>query len=415
MLSPARKNGRQRDQVCVLDLGSHCLRAAIFDCGLNGQPPEVRGVARRVSQGIGAGAVIDLPALTHEIRELLAQLELMSDTRVSRVVMVVTHPSLALDAASGLASVSGALVQPRDCRRAEDMARDRFSRRRQRLVHEAVQSYRLDGRSYRERPHALKGQRLEVDVQHLSLCEATLDNLVRAVRSAKVQVEAVCSNVLATSAGALTHEEKTAGVALLELGGQTTTAATYAKGALIAARTERGGSNELTKALSQGLWVPQRNAEQVKQRYGQACRDRVEAGQLVRVETIGLREPRQLCPTLFAEAMEPAVCDLLQRLANLVSETGLASQLSAGLVIAGNGARLQDLSELAERMLSVPVRVASPNKVLGLHELLDQPGDCSLVGAASLWSLDQLPSWEAPQRRARARRNAQPRWLDLLA
>ena len=135
----------------------------------------------------------------------------------------------------------------------------------------------------------------------------------------------------------------------------------------------------------------------------------------MRVETIGLREPRQLCPTLFAEAMEPAVCDLLQRLANLVSETGLASQLSAGLVMAGNGARLQDLSELAERMLSVPVRVASPNKVLGLHELLDQPGDCSLVGAASLWSLDQLPSWEAPQRRARARRNAQPRWLDLLA
>ena len=367
------------------------------------------------SRGIGAGAVIDLQALAGEIQALLEQLELMSDIRVSRVVLMVTHPSLALDASSGVASISGHLVQPRDCRRAEEVARDRFDRRRQRLVHEAIKTYRLDGRMYRERPHALKGQRLEVEVQHVSVCEATLDNLVRAVRQAKVQVEAVCSNVLAAAHGALTAEEKTAGVAYLELGGETTTSAVFAKGALVSARTERGGSSDLTMALSRGLLVPQRFAEEVKERHGSACRERLPLGQLVHVETIGLREPRQLCPRLFAEAMEPSVCNLLQRLAGLVSESGLAEQLSAGLVLGGNGARLDNLSELAEGMLSVPVRIARPTKQQGLGELLDQPGDCALIGAARLWSLDQLPSWEAPQRRARARRNAQPRWLDLLA
>ena len=415
MLSPTRKTSKHRDQVCILDLGSHDLRAAIFDCGIDGQSLDVRGVVRRRARGIGAGAVIDLRALASEIEALLKQLELMSDIRVSRVVLMVTHPSLALDAASGVASVAGHLVQPRDCRRAEDVARDRFDRRRHRLVHEAIKNYRLDGRIYRERPHALKGQRLEVEVQHVSICEATLDNLVRAVRQAKVQVEAVCSNVLAAAHGALTKEEKAAGVAFLEIGGETTTSAVFAQGALVAARTERGGSRKLTMALSQGLLVPQRYAETVKERYGSACRDRVVLGELVHVETIGLREPRQLCPRLFAEAMEPTVCDLLQRLAGLVSQSGLANHLSAGLVLAGNGSRLNDLSELAERTLSVPVRLAKPMKQGGLGELLDQPGDCSLIGAARLWSKDQLPSWEAPQRRARARRNAQPRWLDLLA
>ncbi len=415
VLSPTRKSNKHRDQVCVLDLGSHDLRAAIFDCGIDGQSLEVRGLVRRRSRGIGAGAVIDLHALASEVQALLEQLELMSDIRVNRVVLMVTHPSLALDAASGVASVSGHLVQPRDCRRAEDVARDRFDRRRQRLVHEAIKNYRLDGRLYRERPHALKGQRLEVEVQHVSVCEATLDNLVRAVRHAKVQVEAVCSNVLAAAHGALTMEEKTAGVAFLEIGGETTTSAVFAGGALVTARTERGGSRELTKALSQGLLVPQRFSEDVKQRYGSACRERVAQGELVHVETIGLREPRHLCPRLFAEAMEPALCDLLQRIAALVAQSGLANQLSAGLVLAGNGARLNHLSELAEQTLSVPVRVATPRKQEGLGGLLNQPGDCALIGAARLWSQDQLPSWEAPSRRARARRNAQPRWLDLLA
>ena len=182
MLSPTRKLSRHRDQVCVLDLGSHTLRAAIFDCGRDAQSLEVRGIARRRARGIGAGAVIDLRTLSAEIEALMHQLELMSDLRVSRVVLMVTHPSLSVCSASGVASVGGSVVQPKDCRRAEDVARERFDRRRHRLVHEAVKNFRLDGRVYRERPHALKGQRLEVDVQHVSYCEATLDNLVRAVR-----------------------------------------------------------------------------------------------------------------------------------------------------------------------------------------------------------------------------------------
>ena len=64
MLSPTRRKQKNRDQVCILDLGSHTLRAAVFSCGLDGQPPEVLGVARRSAEGIGAGAVIDLPALS---------------------------------------------------------------------------------------------------------------------------------------------------------------------------------------------------------------------------------------------------------------------------------------------------------------------------------------------------------------
>ena len=97
MLSPTRKSSKHRDQVCVLDLGSHDLRAAVFDCGIDGQSLEVRGVVRRRSRGIGAGAVIDLHALANEVAALLEQLELMCDIRVSRVVLMVTHPYLISD------------------------------------------------------------------------------------------------------------------------------------------------------------------------------------------------------------------------------------------------------------------------------------------------------------------------------
>jgi cell division protein FtsA len=414
VLSPTRRKQKNRDQVCILDLGSHTLRAAVFSCGLDGQPPEVLGVARRSAEGIGAGAVIDLPALSSCIAALLEQLEHMADTRVSRVVVVVSHPSIALDRAVGMASVSGQLVQPKDCRRAEEAARQRFNRRRQRLVHEAVQGYRLDGRSYREKPHALKGQRVEVEVQHLSLCEATLNNLVRAVRAAKVQVEAICSNILATAASALSDDERQAGVALLEMGAETCSSSVYAEGELIAARCQRGGGRDLTLALSRGLLVPLKNAEKVKVSSALALSEMADEQQLVEVETIGLRDRRELPRRAIAEAIEPTLQQQLQGLASLVSETGMASQLSAGLVLAGNGAQIEGLVELAERSLSVPVRVAQPRALVGLAELVDQPGDCALVGAALLWSRNELPSWESPERRARAKRNTQPRWFDLL-
>ncbi|HIG16943.1 MAG TPA: hypothetical protein EYQ31_06450 [Candidatus Handelsmanbacteria bacterium] len=136
--------------------------------------------------------------------------------------------------------------------------------------------------------------------------------------------------------------------------------------------------------------------------------------QQVEVETIGLRERRELPRRAIAEAIEPTLRQQLQGLATLVSETGLANQLSAGLVLAGNGAQIEGLAELAERSLSVPVRLARPRALLGLAELVNEPGDCALVGAALLWSRNELPSWESPERRARAKRNTQPRWFDLL-
>ena len=415
MLSPTRRSHRQRDQVCVVDLGSQTLRAALFACGLPGHPPEVVGVAAVPTRGLGAGAPVDLPALSASFGAVIEQLEHMADARVTRVVLVVSHSSLRVDAATGLASVQNSVVGPRDCRRAEEAARQRFARRRQRLVHEAVQAYRLDGRSYRDKPQALKGQRLEVDVQHISLSAATLANLGRAVLPNKLQIEAICSNVLAGAAAALSEDERAAGSVLFDIGAQSTTASIYVDGSLVAARCERGGGEQQTHALSRGLLVPLRNAEERKVGFAYAAKRMAPAAELVEVETIGLREARSLSRALLAEAIEPTVRSQLGRVATLVAEAGVAERLSGGVVLAGNGARLAGIAAFAEACLSVPVRVAKPSGLGGLAELLDQPGDCNLAGAAILWSRDELPSWQMPERKARARRGAQPRWLDLLA
>jgi cell division protein FtsA len=59
---------------------------------------------------------------------------------------------------------------------------------------------------------------------------------------------------------------------------------------------------------------------------------------------------------------------------------GLDSQIPAGIVLTGGGAHLRGLTELAERIFNLPVRVAVPRGLAGMSDEVSRPEYATAVG-----------------------------------
>jgi cell division protein FtsA len=95
---------------------------------------------------------------------------------------------------------------------------------------------------------------------------------------------------------------------------------------------------------------------------------------------VGDRPPRTVFVRMLNEIIEPRAQELLTLVRDEIKRAGLDHLIPAGLVLAGGGARLTGLVELAEHMTSWPVRIARPHGLEGMPEELSQPEYATAVG-----------------------------------
>jgi cell division protein FtsA len=117
----------------------------------------------------------------------------------------------------------------------------------------------------------------------------------------------------------------------------------------------------------------------------------------IEIASVGDRPPRTIFSRMLTEIIEPRAQELLVLIREDLQRSGLVKQIPAGFVLAGGGARLNGLVELAEQAFRLPVRVAEPKGLAGLPEQVAQPEYATAVG---------LVLYGAKAKRAQAQRSA---------
>jgi cell division protein FtsA len=83
---------------------------------------------------------------------------------------------------------------------------------------------------------------------------------------------------------------------------------------------------------------------------------------------------------MLNDIVEPRAQELLSLVRDELKRAGLDAQIPAGLILAGGGANLSGLVELAEHMFSLPARIAAPRGPEGMPESLSRPEYATAVG-----------------------------------
>ncbi|MBI4303558.1 MAG: cell division protein FtsA [Chloroflexi bacterium] len=350
----------------------------------------VIGIGIVPSHGLHKGLVVNINEARESIRESVRKAEQSSGQRVDSAYVGVTGRHVTSLNNRGVVSITrnDRMVRHDDLRRVLQSAQSVKVTSDRKLLHVIPRHYALDGQETVQNPLGMHGSRLDVETHVITAAVASVQNLIKCVRSADIDIEDLVLEPLASSEAVLTEEEKQAGVILADIGGGTTDIAIFKDGSIWHTAILPVAGYQLTRDIAVGLGLPFNIAEDLKKRYGSVMP--VYEGGMTPDSPVaenGHKTSYQdLCDVLHARVEEMIRLIMLE-----LPRSEYKALVPAGLVLTGGSSNLSGMDKLARDMLRLPVRIGSPTTMAGIGDNLCDPAYATGVGLL-LWGAKQSTS-----------------------
>jgi len=372
---------KKERHVVALDIGS------TKTCALIGEMDDDSGVkfaalGAAESKGWRKGQIVNLDLAVSSIRRAVEEAETIVGVPVESALIGVAGGHV-----RGVNSHGGMTlgtrprdIQRDDVRRAIEAARGVSLPEDREVLHVLPQEFSLDSQDNIRDAIGMVGQRLEANVHIVTASGTATQNIVTAVNRAGVRVDDTVLEQLASAESSLTQDERELGCCLLDIGGGTTELIAYVGGVVRLTAAIPVGGDHFTNDLAVGLRTPVPEAEKIKRQYASAFRTLHQEDFSIEIASVGDRPPRTVYARMLSEIVEPRAQELLMLVRDELRRGGVDSQIPAGIVLAGGGAWLRGLVELAEKAFNLPVRVAVPRGLSQMSEEVERPEYATAIG-----------------------------------
>jgi cell division protein FtsA len=371
----------KKDKYLVgLDIGS--TKTCVLISEVEGELIKFLALGAAESKGLRKGLIVNLDATVSSIRRAVEEAESVANVPVEEALVGVAGGHV-----RGLNSRAGISLgqRPRDIerddvRRAVDAARNISLPEDREVLHVLPHEFIVDTQHGIRDAIGMVGQRLEANVHVVTSSVAATQNLVTAANKAGILISDTVLEPLASAEACLTQDERDLGCCLLDIGGGTAELLVYGGGVVRHTSAVAIGGDHFTNDLAVGLRTPIPEAERIKRRHGCAASAFMKEDGAIEIASVGDRPPRTVFVHMLTDIIEPRAMELLSLIRDDLQRTGLLGQIPAGFVLAGGGARLHGLDELAEHSFHLPVRIAEPKGLADLPEQVAQPEYATVVG-----------------------------------
>jgi cell division protein FtsA len=280
----------------------------------------------------------------------------------------------------GIVAIKDKEVTQGDVDRVIDSARAVAIPADQKILHILPQEYVIDRQEGIKEPVGMSGIRLEARVHIVTGAVSAAQNVVKCIRRCGLEVQDIILEQLASSAAVLSDDEKDLGVCLVDIGGGTTDIAVFTDGAIRHTAVIPIAGDQVTNDIAVALRTPTQFAEEIKIKHACALTQLASLEDLIEVPSIGERPIRQISRLNLAEIVEPRYEELLLLVQAELRRSGFEDLIAAGIVLSGGSARVEGLTELAEEIFHVPVRIGMPQSIIGLNEVVRNPAFATGAG-----------------------------------
>ena len=167
------------------------------------------------------------------------------------------------------------------------------------------------------------------------------------------------------------------GVGILDIGAGTTDLAIFCGPLRHVAEIPFGG-DDITKDLSIVLSIAPREVEELKLEHGGVCCGSEAPDNTVSFRTTAGRTYTITRPQLSA-IIEARQQEILEFVRQELESTPYGQVLAAGMIFTGGGALLENITQLGEEVLGLPVRLGVPQNVIPV-DLVQDPHFATAIG-----------------------------------
>lgn len=371
----------RRNILAGLDVGTSKVAVVIADVDEQGSA-SIIGYGLSASRGIRKGVVVDIEATVAGITEALDRAQRMAGIKVKSVYVGIAGAHIASTNNRGVIAVAreDKEITPDDVERAIDAARVVTVPPDREIVHVIPREFIVDGNDGIRDPVGMLGLRLELYAHIVTGSVTSIQNLLRSVYRAGLEVDEVILAPLASGEAVVLPAERDLGVVLADVGGGTTDVAIFTSGSLWFASTLPIGGEHITKDLAVGLRTPIPDAERLKVEHGLALAADARDEVMIDVPSMGGNVPRQVSERLVATIIEPRIQEIFHLIGREIRRSGYEGMIPGGLVLTGGTALLRGAAELAARELDLSVRVGTPRDLGGMNDIAGNPLFATAVG-----------------------------------
>lgn len=351
------------------------------------QKTKVLGVGYGESAGIRQGQIAELDRVEASIRHVVTKAEEMADMQIDEVFISFSCGRPQSQIIRVDTPLHGGEATDIEMKRVHQLARQQGQRAEREIVHSAPLGYTVDSATGIRDPRGMYGERLGVSVHMVSASSAPLHNLEVCVEKCHLDVAGRAIASYAAGLGCLHDEELEYGATIVDMGGGTTSIASFQEGKLVYCDVIPVGGRHITNDIVRGLSTPFREAERLKTLHGNALPVPGAHGEMIRVAQIGEerdlegnRVPRE---ELIA-IIQPRVEETVELIAERLKAAGADKIGGNVVVLTGGAAELMGLQEFASRALAKRVRIGRPMRLDGLPPSVSGPAFSAVTGLISL-------------------------------
>jgi len=349
-----------------LDIGTSSVKVIIGE--MVHDTFNILGVGNVKSAGLRKGSIVDIDETVHSIKKAVEQAERMVGMEIKKVIVGISGNHVLLHPCHGVVAVSSdnKEITQTDVMRVREAAEVMTIPSDREVIEGIPLEYKVDELDEINDPRGMIGVRLEMKGIILTGLKTLLHNTLRCVERAGLEIVEIALQPLAAGSLVLSKDEKDLGVAMVDIGGGSTTVAVFEDGHLASTFVIPIGGETITKDLSIVLRTTMEEAEKVKLKHGHAYYDDASEEEIFQIPIIGSDQKLSCNQLMLAEIIEARLSEIFELVMEQLRRQGFRD-IPSGFVLTGGVVKMPGVLELAQGILQNRVRTAEPNYI-GVRE-----------------------------------------------
>jgi cell division protein FtsA len=368
--------------ITALDIGS--TKACCFIARVDpDRRVRVIGIGHQVSNGMKAGAVVDMEATEATMRSVVGAAERMAGETIEDAIVNISGGAPESHTVGVEVAISGREVGDHDVRRVLEFGKTRHEPGERSVLHAVPVSYMIDGSPPIRDPRGMYGDRLSVNVHVVTAAAGPLRNLSACAERGHLGFAARVVSPYASGLACLVEDEMDLGVTCVDMGGGTTTLSVFFAGNVVHTEVLPVGGNHVTNDIARGLSTPTIHAERMKTLYGCAIPSVVDDRSVIDVPQVGEFEheaANHIPRSALTGIIQPRLEETFEIVRDRLKAAGFDKVSGRRVVLTGGASQLQGAGELAARVLNKQVRMGKPIRMSGLAEATGGPAFSTCAG-----------------------------------
>lgn len=385
MLTIAQKRKRAKgDLVAALDIGTNKVCCAIATADASEKTGlRLLGMGQHSSKGLRANAITDMDALEEAILNAVHTAEQRAERtigslHVSLPACFIKSSCVQVELSLGAEPVDGDHV-----RHLMTLGKHAQEFKASQIIHALPLHYSIDDQEGIRDPKGMFGQTLKANIHLLSAPNSLLKNIAACIGRCHLDVSGFIVSSYASGLSTLVDDELELGVTVIDIGGGTTTLASFVQGSLVHLSSISLGGQHITSDIARGLSTPMSQAERLKTLYGSVFPLTVEDKEYIIVPQLGdhaSSAAHQVPKSLFLKIIRARVEEIFEHLWEELDHVAAPDVLRQRIVITGGGSQMPGLCEFLAHQWKRPVRVGHPIGFHGSNEFSENPGFATCAG-----------------------------------